>query len=249
MESAALLGAGLLAGFVDSIAGGGGLITLPALLWAGMPPSLALGTNKLQASFGATVACFRYMRGGLIQRPGLILGLALSFAFAALGGYWVTRVDARRLGPFIPLVLLAVGIYTWLKPELGRETRPPRMPMAAFAGLFGVALGFYDGSFGPGTGSFWMTACVLCRGMDFAAAAGFTKVMNLASNLGALAIFAWAGEVDYANGLLMAAGQLVGASLGSGVVLRRGAAFVRPMFLTIVFALVLRLILSHWIRR
>ena len=237
----------MLAGFVDSIAGGGGLITLPALLWTGMPPGLALGTNKLQAAFGATVACVRYLRGGLIQRPGLLLGVSLSFSLSACGSYWVTRIDAQRLGPLIPWVLLAVGLYTWWKPDLGKEARPPRMRISLFAGVFGVGLGFYDGCFGPGTGSFWMTACVLFRGMDFAAAAGFTKAMNLASNLGALAVFLTTGAVDYRCGLMMAAGQLVGASLGSGIVLRRGAAWVRPVFLSIVFALVLKLIWTYWV--
>jgi uncharacterized membrane protein YfcA len=233
---------GLTAGFVDAIAGGGGLLTVPALLWAGLPPQVALGTNKLQSSCGTALASVNYARAGLLCWRELRLGIAITALAAMAGALVVARLDAEFLRQTIPILLLAIAGYFWWKPDLGTECRVPRMKTPTFAWSFGVALGFYDGFFGPGTGSFWMVACVVLLGLDLAAATGHTKAMNLASNLGSLAIFLAAGQVRFDVGAAMIGGQLIGAKLGSGLVIRRGARLVRPIFLAVVLILAGRLL-------
>jgi uncharacterized membrane protein YfcA len=233
---------GLAAGFVDAIAGGGGLLTVPALLWAGLPPQIALGTNKFQSSCGTALAAANYARAGLLNWSELRLGIAVTGLASVVGALVVTRLDADFLRHIIPILLLVIAGYFWWKPELGTERRLPRIKTATFAWLFGMVLGFYDGFFGPGTGSFWMVGCVLLLGLDLGAATGHTKAMNLASNLGSLAVFLAAGQVRFDVGAAMIAGQLIGAKLGSGLVIRRGARLVRPVFLAVVFVLAGRLL-------
>ena len=243
MQYLILACAGLAAGFVDAIAGGGGLLTVPALLWAGLPPQMALGTNKLQSSCGTALAAVNYARAGLLHWRELRLGLVFTALASVAGALAVTHLDASFLKLIIPVLLLAIAGFFWLKPELGNERQAARMRPSTFAWLFGIAFGFYDGFFGPGAGSFWMVACVVVLGLDLRAATGHTKAMNLASNLGALAVFLAAGQVRFDVGAVMIAGQLVGAKLGSGLVIRRGARLVRPVFVAVVLLLALRLIL------
>ena len=233
--------AGAAAGFIDAIAGGGGLITVPALLWAGLPPQIALGTNKLQSSCGTLLAVAHYTRAGLIRWRPLRLALAITFLAAALGACAVAKMDPAMLRRIVPVLLLAVAIYTMLHRKLGGQPRAPRLGMTAFALLFGIALGFYDGFFGPGTGSFWMLACVLALGQDLRAATGTTKAQNLASNLAALLTFAFAKCLRFDAGIAMIAGQLIGARLGSGMVIAHGARIIRPLFIATALALALRL--------
>lgn len=235
----ALAGAG--AGFIDAIAGGGGLITLPALLWAGLPPQIALGTNKLQSTCGTALAVLHYARAGLMAWRGLRLAVAITFA-AALGGTWVaveTRPDL--LARIVPILLVAVALYMLLQRGLGAEPRPARLSAAMFAAIFGTAIGFYDGFFGPGTGSFWMLACVLTQGHDLRQATGTTKAVNLASNVASLLVFAFAGCLRWDVGAVMITGQLLGARLGSGMVVKSGARIIRPIFIATALALALKL--------
>jgi uncharacterized membrane protein YfcA len=233
---------GLVAGFVDAIAGGGGLLTVPVLLWAGLPPQAVLGTNKFQSSFGTALAAANYARAGFLRWRELRLGIVLTALAAMAGALGVSHLDASFLRRSIPVLLLAIAGYFWWKPQLGAERRAPCMPTATFAWSFGIALGFYDGFFGPGAGSFWMVACVLLLGLDLGEATGHTKAMNLASNLGSLAVFLAARQVWFDVGAVMIAGQLLGAKLGSGLVIRRGARLVRPLFLTVVLILAARLL-------
>ncbi len=233
--------AGAAAGFVDAIAGGGGLISLPALLWAGLPPAVALGTNKLQSSCGTTLAVIRYTRSGLIPWRSLPLAIVVTFIAAVLGVIAVTHVSPTILQRTVPVLLLAVAIYTALNPRLGATSRAARFGPTAFALTFGIILGFYDGFFGPGTGSFWMMACVLTLGLDLRAATGTTKALNLTSNLAALAAFAIGGHLRWDVGAAMIGGQLIGARLGSGLVIRRGVKIIRPIFITTALLLAVRL--------
>ena len=233
--------AGAAAGFIDAIAGGGGLITVPALLWAGLPPQVALGTNKLQSSCGTLLAVARYTRAGLIAWRPLRLALAIIFIASGVGAWAVARTDPAVLRRIVPALLLAVAIYTMLNRSLGERPRAARIGMAAFALIFGTLLGFYDGFFGPGVGSFWMLACVLALGQDLRAATGTTKAANLASNLAALIMFAFAKCLRLDVGIAMIAGQLVGARLGSGMVIAHGARIIRPLFIAVALALALRL--------
>lgn len=234
--------AGLAGGFIDAIAGGGGLITVPALLWAGLPPQLALGTNKLQSSCGTTLTVVRYTRAGLIAWRPLRLAVVITFIAATLGVWCVHALDSALLARIVPMLLLIVAIYTALNPGLGVRPSASRMGAKAFALVFGTALGFYDGFFGPGAGSFWMLACVLTLGQDLRTATGTTKALNLTSNVASVIAFGFAGCLCWDVGAAMIAGQLFGARLGSGLVVARGAKIIRPIFIATALALTARLI-------
>jgi uncharacterized protein len=237
-----LFGTGLVAGFVDSIAGGGGLISLPVLLSFGLDPQHALGTNKLQASFGSGSASWHYARAKTVALGDCTQGFVLTLLGAALGALAVQHVDPSFLRRAIPVLLIAVAIYTLLKPRLGAEDLHPRMGRRAFDLLFGLGLGFYDGFFGPGVGTFWTMVFMLGLGFNMTRATGYAKVMNFASNASSLAFFLLGGNVYYAAGLTMGAGQVLGARLGSRMVITRGTKFIRPVFISMVLALTLKLL-------
>lgn len=229
------------AGFVDSVAGGGGLITLPVLLSFGLPPQVALGTNKLQATFGSSSAAWHFTRAGTVTIRECARGFALSFLGAAAGTLAVMQVSSAFLRQWIPLLLIGVALYVLLKPKLGDVERPARLPHARFDLIFGLGIGFYDGFFGPGTGTFWAMACMLWLGFNMTKATGYTKLMNFASNLSSLIFFAAAGQVLLTAGLTMGIGQWLGARLGAGMVIRKGTRFIRPVFLTMVFVMAAKL--------
>jgi len=242
-----LFGTGLAAGFVDTIAGGGGLITLPVLLSLGLPPQDALGTNKFQASFGSGSATLHYSRAGVMDLKECRTGVLFTFIGATLGTLAVLNVDPAFLKRIIPILLVGIAIYLILKPVVGFEDVHPRMNKAAFYILFGLGMGFYDGFFGPGTGSFWAMAFMFFLGFNMTRATGYTKAMNFTSNLVSLAVFILGGRVLYDFGLVMAAGQLVGAKLGAHVVVKKGARFIRPVFLTVVLAITAKLMYEGFV--
>jgi uncharacterized membrane protein YfcA len=226
--------AGLLAGCVDSIAGGGGLITLPALLYYGVAPQQALGTNKLQSSFGSATSCFTYARGGAVDLREMLWPVVFTAIGAAGGSALVQQLDAEVLRKCIPALLLLVFFYTLLSPELGIRVKPARLERNRFYLCFGLLLGFYDGFFGPGTGSFWTIALVMLLGQSLVSATAQTKVCNFTSNIVSLTVFLVGGNILLLEGLVMGAGQFIGARIGATLVLRRGAGFVRPIFLVVV---------------
>ena len=233
--------AGAAAGFIDAIAGGGGLISVPALLWAGLPPQVALGTNKLQSSCGTLLAVAHYTRAGLVEWRSLRLAIVITFIAAAGGAWAVAIMNPAVLRRIVPALLIAVAVYTMLNRKLGERPRAARIGMTAFALIFGTLLGFYDGFFGPGVGSFWMLACVLTLGQELRTATGTTKALNLASNVAALITFAFAKCLRFDVGFAMIAGQLVGARLGSRLVIAHGSRVIRPLFIAVALALALRL--------
>lgn len=241
-----LFATGFVAGFVDSIAGGGGLITLPVLLSLGYTPQDALGTNKLQASFGSGSAAWHYARGGAVELRECILGFIASVAGAGAGALSVQQVSPVLLQKTIPLLLLAVAGYLILKPAAGHTDREPRMGHVGFHLLFGLGIGFYDGFFGPGTGTFWTMAYVTVLGLNLTRATAHTKVMNFGSNISSLVLFLVGGHVHFLAGLVMGAGQWTGARFGSRMVLARGTRFIRPVFLTMVVVLSIRLALQYY---
>jgi uncharacterized membrane protein YfcA len=244
---ALLFGTGLLAGFVDSVAGGGGLITLPVLLSQGLDLQHALGTNKLQATFGSGSASWHYTRAGTVDLKDCIRGFMLTLAGAACGTLSVQHMDQSLLRRAIPILLMAVAIYAVLKPSIGEQDLHPRMSRLWFDIIFGLGIGFYDGFLGPGTGTFWAMAFMLGLGFNLTRATGYTKIMNFASNLCSLAFFLPRGSVLFAAGLTMGAGQLLGARIGASMVITRGTRFIRPIFLAVVFALILKLLYdSYW---
>jgi len=239
-----LFATGLAAGFVDSIAGGGGLITVPVLLNLGVPPSLALGTNKLQACFCSGSASWHYAQAKAVDARDCAGGFLYALVGAALGTLAVQRLDPTLLRKAIPVLLLAVALYSLGKPAFGNVEGRARLRRRWFDLVFGLGLGFYDGFFGPGTGTFWAMAFMLGLGFNLTRATAYTKVMNFASNLSSLGFFLLGGKVLFAAGLVMGAGQWLGARLGSGLVVRRGAALIRPVFISVVLLLTLKLLFS-----
>jgi uncharacterized membrane protein YfcA len=235
---------GGIGGFIDSIAGGGGLITVPALLAAGLPPQLALGTNKAQSSLGTMVAVTRYVRGGLIDWPQVRGAAMASFLASAVGAWAVSLLSNDLLRDVVPWLLLTIVAYVMFSPKLGERSGQARLSAGAFGLLFGSTLGFYDGFFGPGTGAFWTIATVTLLGLELRRATAYTKVVNLASNLGSLCVFAYKGAVVLPVAAVMVAGQLIGTYLGSGLVLTQGAPLIRRIFLLVVIAIVLRLLMQ-----
>jgi uncharacterized protein len=223
----AALIAGLLAGFVDSIAGGGGLITVPALLAIGLPPHLALGTNKLGSTMGVVTALLRYRGGGLVRVRDWLPAVVCTALGAATGTLLIQRLSADFLGWLIPVLLLVILVHTLASPDLGAQPARERLNRRLFQVVFGLGLGFHDGFFGPGTGAFWALALVTLAGLDLRRATGATKVMNATSNIVALGFFLLGGKVVVTVGLAMGAGQILGATLGSHQVLRRPPGFIR----------------------
>ncbi|MFM7804182.1 MAG: TSUP family transporter [Verrucomicrobiota bacterium] len=261
-----LFATGLVAGWVDAIAGGGGLLTVPMLLATDLEPQMALGTNKFQSSLGTTMATVQYARHGLLRWREVAPGVTATALGALAGAFCVSRVDPQVLRPVIPGLLMAIAAVLALKPDLGREARPPSLTGALlrwrasglgghwisadalretrifFALGCGLALGFYDGFFGPGTGTFWTMAGLLLMGWNLLTATAHTKAMNLASNLASLALFLLAGQVRFGIGVAMALGQMLGGRLGAGVAVRGGAGLIRPIFLSMVVLLSGRLL-------
>lgn len=243
-----LFGTGLVAGFVDSIAGGGGLITLPVMLSLGSDPQLALGTNKLQATFGSASAATHYSRAGAVNPNECWRAFVFTFLGAAIGTFGVRQIGPNTLKVVIPLLLIAVAVYSLRNPKLGEVEAKPQITRGRFDLGFGLLLGFYDGFFGPGTGTFWTMAFVLMLGFNLTRATAHTKVLNFSSNLCSLLIFALAGQVNYFAGTVMGLGQLIGAQIGSRMVMQRGTKFIRPVFITVVLAITGKLIYDAYFK-
>ncbi|MDM8538535.1 TSUP family transporter, partial [Desulfobacterales bacterium HSG17] len=232
---------GLCSGFVDSIAGGGGLIALPVLFSVGLPPDIALGTNKLQGSFGTLSASYNYIKKGVVKFNESLSGILYTLIGAVLGAMTIQHMEAGFIKELIPVLLLFVFIYTLLSKDLGHVSTNPRIPQRLFFLLFGLGLGFYDGFFGPGTGSFWTAALLSLLGLNMKKASGITRIMNFTSNIVALTVFIIGGKVLYSAGFCMAAGQIMGARVGSNLAIKKGVGFIRPIFLIVVFLTIVRL--------
>jgi uncharacterized membrane protein YfcA len=239
-----LLSASFLAGFVDSIAGGGGIVQLPALL-IGLPNSPAaevLGTNKLSAVFGTTTAAALY-RKQIKPDPKVLIGMAIpAFFGSAAGALLASRIPTSSMRPMILVLLIAVAIYTWLKPDLGklenlRHVPKQRIQIGAIAG---AVIGFYDGIFGPGTGSFLMLILVATLGYAFITASAIAKVVNVATNIGALIVFGINGAVIWQIGIIMGFANITGAIIGSRLAIKGGSTLVRKVFLLVTIVLIVR---------
>lgn len=243
-----LFAGGFMAGFVDSIAGGGGIISLPILLSVGLPPHYALGTNKFQSSFGSLMASINYYRGGLVQAKKLIPGIFFTAIGAASGTLAIQQLSQQLLQYLIPILLVIVFVIVLVSKNLGINDQVEKIKPNLFFLIFGLSLGFYDGFFGPGTGNFWMLAFVFLLGFNMKKATAHTKWVNFTSNIVALIFFAIGGKIMVIPGLAMAAGQLSGAFLGSKLVLRSGVKFIRAFFLVVTAATILRLIYTTFIQ-
>lgn len=237
-----LLVAAFIAGFVDSIAGGGGLITVPALLLAGVPPVNALATNKVQGLFGAGMAAITYARAGHVTLRAQLKPAALSFAGALLGALSVTALPTDMIRWVLPVLLVAIALFFALKPGLDDVDRHQRLSPTIFALTFVPLIGFYDGLLGPGTGAFFMLAFVTMAGHGILKATAHTKLLNFASNVGGLAGFLIVISPLWAIGLAMGAAQIAGAYLGSSLASRIGAKLIKPLLVIASTAMALKLI-------
>ena len=247
-QIALLFATGLVAGFVDSLAGGGGLLTLPVFLNLCPDPKIALGTNKFQASFGSTSAAVHFARAGALSARDCFRACLLTFLGSLIGSLLVQQFDSTRLKQFIPLLLLAVAVFVWMRPQLGEKDIHPRISRIKFDFIFAFGIGFYDGLIGPGVGTFLALAFMLGLGFNLAKATAHAKALNCASNIAALIVFLVAKKVWFTAGLAMGCGQWLGAQAGSHMVITRGTKFIRPIFLTMVILITLKVIWDAWLK-
>lgn len=243
---AALMVVAFLAGFIDAIAGGGGLLTLPALLTAGLPPHLVLGTNKLCATFGSATASFTFYRRKLFDPQQWRFALLATAIGAAFGAGLAHLIPARWLNQMLPVVVFTCGLYLLF----GRVPSTPRESAAPIGKCRqwpqGLGLGFYGGVAGPGTGAFWAVSSMLLYPLDLLRASGVARSMNFVSNGTALAVFIISGQVAWALGIGMGFALMAGAYLGARTAIQGGSKFIRPIFIIVVLALSLRLAWQHW---
>lgn len=238
---AILATAAFVAGFVDSIAGGGGLITVPVLVLAGLSPVEALGTNKLQGLFGAGTAAWNYGRKGHVNLAAQWPSALLAGGASVLGAALATIVPADWFRAVLPYLLVAIALYFWLRPGLDDVDKTARLSPVLFAALIVPLIGFYDGLFGPGTGSFFMLGFVALAGYGVLKATAHTKLLNFASNVGGFVLFAYAGAIAWKFGLVMGVAQILGAQVGSAVAMKNGARIIKPLLVIVCTLLALRL--------
>jgi uncharacterized membrane protein YfcA len=244
--------ASLFAGFVDAIVGGGGLILVPALfaVFPGTHPATLFGVNKGASVWGTAAATLQYARRVQMPWQALLPAAGVAFAGSMAGAWTVTVVSPDFLRRALPLVLLAVLGYTLVRKDLGRVHAPRFMGRreTLAACLLGVTIGFYDGFFGPGTGSFLVFLFVRWLGYDFLHASASAKLLNTASNLAALALFAYKGHVWWHYALIMAVANVAGSLLGTRLALKHGSGFVRMAFMLVVSALILKTTFDAWLK-
>lgn len=239
-----LLAASFLAGFVDAVAGGGGLISLPAYLLTGMPMHLVYGCNKFAAACGTSIATLRYWRHKMVEIPVGLSAAAGAFCCSVISSRLVLILDDKTLKTMMMVILPAVGVLTLLNRDMGGTDRsscfPPRRRMLLGL-LIGCMMGFYDGLFGPGTGTFSLIAFCLIMRYDMRTGTGNAKFLNLASNYASLAVFFMAGTIYWRVALPVAAASVAGGFLGSGTAIKNGSKFIRRMLMVVTALLFLKL--------
>lgn len=238
-----LMAAATMAGCVDAMAGGGGLITLPALLAAGIPPVQAVATNKLQSSFGTFGACVAYARRGHMDLKTYKAPIIAAFVGSVGGAWLLQRVDPSILAGLMPALLVAMAAYFTFSPKLGDADSHARVGMAGLTGLVGV-VGFYDGFFGPGAGAFYTTILLALGGLSILRATAQTKAANFASNVAGLLTMVAGGHVIWIAGLCMAVGSLVGGQIGSHLAMRFGSRLIKPLLIVMSLALTAKMLLD-----
>lgn len=248
---AGLVLAAFVAGWVDAVVGGGGLIQLPALLIglpSDTPTAHVLGTNKISSAAGTVTAAITYARTIPLHVPTLIPLVLCSFAGSAAGASLARLIPKAWLTPIVLVALIGVGLYTWVRPELGLVHQPRHSGAGQIVrtAAIGGGIGLYDGLLGPGTGSFFVIAMVAVLGYGFLEASAKAKIANLTTNIAAITVFGLNGEVLWAIGGLMAAANLTGGFLGARTALRNGNAFIRKVFLGVVGLLIVKLAFDTW---
>lgn len=238
---------GFCAAFIDAVVGGGGLISIPALLWVGLPPHFALGTNKAASTMGAVTSFVTFVRSGRVNGWLIRRLFPLSLIGSMVGVLAVRQVSPEILRPLVLAMLVLVLIYSVLKKDWGRENHFAGLTkkMLVLSGAVAFGFGFYDGFFGPGTGSFLLFAFLLL-GYDFLGAAANARALNFASNIAALVFFAAFGLVNWSYALPMGLAMVAGAWCGAHMALRKGTGYVRPLFIVMTTVLVGKQIVDLW---
>ena len=237
-----LIGTAFFAGFISSIAGAGGMLTLPALLWAGLPPLNALATNKVQSSLGTLSSTWNFFRRGHLTIKPLGLSVTLAILGSIAGTWLVQRLTGDVLPRLIPLLLLVIAIYFLVSPMIDDSRRRAKISQRWFACTAALAMGFYGGFFGPGMGSILPFLFVWLLGHNLVRATAETKLMILAVNGTSAIIFATAGLVLWPLAIAMSVAQAIGARLGSNLVMERGAVFVQPIIIGVTMLLSIKLL-------
>ncbi|MBQ3442255.1 MAG: TSUP family transporter [Selenomonadaceae bacterium] len=236
---AVMAGMGFVAAFIDSVVGGGGLISVPTLMWAGLPMLNVLGTNKIASCMGACAGFVTYWRSGTVDKRIMRVMFPLSFIGSAFGVFVVRQVPPDFLRPLVVVMLIVIAIYSVAKKNWSADKKSVRVSHKNY--LLGIVLifglGFYDGFFGPGTGSF-MLFLYLMMGYGFLTAAANARAANFASNLAAASIFAGFGLVNYSYSIPMGLGMILGAACGARMAITKGAAYVRPLFIGMTIVLI-----------
>ena len=238
---------GLMAGTLDAIAGGGGLLSVPALISAGLPPAQVLATNKAQSVCGTVSAAHYFWKQGLIDRQFVLPSAIGALIGGATGSVLILSLNAEMLSRLIPFLLIAFAIYFAFSPKISDQDHPPRMTANTFAMSFAVIIGTYDGFFGPGTGSFFTLACVSIMGFSLLKATAHAKVFNVCSNSGALLMFMANGQVVWQVAGFMVAGQLIGAQIGARLANFHGKRLIKPVLVTITLVMSAKLLAQHWL--
>ena len=238
---------GFLAATVDAIAGGGGLISLPALLMVGVPPHLALGTNKFAASLASLNSSVTFARSGKVNFSLVKWQIPFTLLGAFLGAWAVLRVSSAFLNKAVLVLILVVGLYTLLHKNLGMENQFTGLTLRkiVIGCLFAFALGFYDGFFGPGTGSFLIFSFIALYGFDFVVASANSKVLNFTSNIASLLLFAWYGQILFIYGIPMALFMILGSYVGTKLAIKQGAQLVKPIFIIMSLLVAAKLIYQY----
>ncbi|WP_026672280.1 TSUP family transporter [Alkalihalobacterium bogoriense] len=241
-----LLIVAVIAGWVDTIAGGGGLLTIPSMLLVGMPPATAIATNKLQGSSGTFVATMYFIKKGAIDRKTITIPVITTFIGAVIGGWLVLQINAEYLVLLLPILLIVIGFYFLLSPKIDNIDRKAKMKLSIFSITIAPLLGFYDGFFGPGTGSLMAVAFIALCGFGAPKATANAKILNFTSNMAALLYFLFYGQIAWLIGIIMMIGQIIGAYIGAKMVLEKGVKLIRPLVITICFVMALQIIWKNF---
>ncbi len=236
----------IVAGFVDAIAGGGGLITVPGLLLSGVPPITALGTNRMQSAIGELTSVITYWRHNVINVQTLWLGGLATAIGAIAGSFSVSLFSSDLLRSILPIMMVLITLYSIFSNRLRSSIRSRALlSTQSFLIGGGLLIGFYNGFFGPGVGSIWMLAFIALLGLTVKEASISTKPLNLIGNVVSMCFFAYLGAVDYALGLAMGVGQIIGAFAGSRLVIANGDKVVRPCFIAVCLVMTGKLIYEN----
>ena len=238
-----LFAASVVAGFVDAVAGGGGLLTIPAMLAARVPPVQTVATNKLQGSFGSFTAMRFFVRRGMVKPRREMVPVMVALVSAAVGALAIQWFDADLLVKVIPFALIAIALYLLLAKNVGKKASRPRLSRPQFNASLLPSVSFYDGFFGPGTGTFFTLGYCQLRGMNMLDATAHAKLMNFTTNIVSLMVFVFSGKIVWSIGLCMACGQVIGARLGAASAIRHGVGLIRVMTIAVCVAISVRLLI------